>query len=93
MRRAARIDKGQPLIVAALRRIGAKVKHTHMVGDDFPDLVVGFRKRNILLEVKSKGRKETEGQSEFASSWPGEVYTVWTPEEAVAVVIGKEAMA
>jgi hypothetical protein len=91
--RAKRTDGNQGVIVEALRRIGAKVKPTHMVGDDFPDLCVGFRGRTLLLEVKVPGEKQTKGQAAFASAWPGEVHVVSTVEEALTAVMGAKALA
>lgn len=32
MRTAARIDANQPIIVRDLKRVGATVMHTHMIG-------------------------------------------------------------
>jgi hypothetical protein len=51
MRRAA-VDKNQPAIVAMLRQVGAHVQHLHAVGKGCPDLLVGFRGENWLLEIK-----------------------------------------
>lgn len=93
LRRAARVDGPQPAIVEALRKIGARVAHTHMVGNGFPDLVACFRGRNVLLEVKAPGEKPNKEQVEFIAAWGGELHVVHSPEEAVALLIGKEAMA
>ena len=93
MARARRVDATQAPIVEALRKIGAKVRSTANVGDDFPDLCVGFQGRTILLEVKSAGQSLTKGQEAFAASWPGECHTVHSVDEALAVVIGEKAMA
>ena len=56
MRRAARIDRNQPDIIKALRYAGATVQPTHTLGKGCPDLLVGFRGENFLLEIKD-GRK------------------------------------
>jgi len=60
MRRAARIDANQPAIIAALRSIGATVQPLHAVGGGCPDLLVGLRGRNILMEVKDGARPPSE---------------------------------
>ena len=52
MRRAARIDRNQPEIVEALRKLGASVQPLHTVHDSVPDLLIGYQGRNFLLEVK-----------------------------------------
>ena len=85
MRRAARVDKSQNEIVYALRRIGARVAFIKQP----LDLLVGFRGRNILLEVKTPGQgRVTKEQQEFIDSWPGEAHIVETIEQAVAKVVG-----
>jgi|GEM_PF-5567154 len=52
MRRSARIDRNQPEIVEALRKLGASVQPLHTAHDGIPDLLVGYQGRNFLLEVK-----------------------------------------
>jgi hypothetical protein len=88
-----RADGNQAPIVEALKRIGARVLNLSQVGGGCPDLLVGFRGRNILMEVKQPGEKLKKEQAEVIAYWPAEVHVVRTPEEAVALVIGKEAMA
>lgn len=92
MARARRVDANQPLIVDALRRIGARVLHLHEIGKDCPDLLVGYRGRNVLLEVKAPGRDPTQGQRVFLHGWPGEAYVVHSADEALTAMLGKEAM-
>lgn len=83
---ARRVDKSQSEIVYALRRIGAKVR---FIGQPL-DLLVGFRGRNILLEVKTpKQGRLTQEQQEFLDGWPGEAHVVETIEQAVAKVVGE----
>lgn len=73
MRRAARIDENQPGIVELLRAVGAKVEPTHAVGAGFPDLVVAYRGRVFLLEVKD-GRKPPSDRrlTKDQQAWHGE---------------------
>ena len=54
MRRAAKIDANQTEIVKALRQVGASVQSLASTGKGCPDLLVGFRGVNWLLEVKAK---------------------------------------
>jgi hypothetical protein len=91
MRYAARIDRNQPEIVAALRAIGCQVIPTHTVGQGFPDLVVDYHGRSCLVEVKDplqppSKRRLTPAQAEFHAAWTGPIYTVETPEDAVLCV-------
>lgn len=90
MRRAAKIDDNQPAIVEALQKIGAKCYYLKKP----VDLLVGYRGKNVVLEVKNRNGKDeiTKDQADFIATWPGQVDVVYTPEEAVALVIGKEAM-
>jgi hypothetical protein len=82
VRRAARIDRNQVDVVIALRKIGATVQHLHTVGGGCPDLLVGFRGRNMLLEVKSDGGLN-DLETEWHRDWRGKVATIYTPEEAI----------
>lgn len=91
MRRAAKIDANQPAIVAALEAIGASVAITSAVGRGFPDLVVGMRGRNWLLELKDgdkspSRRTLTPDQIEFKARWRGHWAVVTSAEEAIDVV-------
>ena len=91
MRRAAKIDANQPEIVAALQAIGASVAITSAVGKGFPDLVVGLRGRNWLLELKDGSlspsrRKLTPDQIEFKAKWRGHWAVVSSAGEAIEVV-------
>jgi hypothetical protein len=52
MRRVANVDANQPAIVEALRRVGCRVQHLHMIGQGCPDLLVGRAGELWLMEVK-----------------------------------------
>lgn len=86
-RYAKKRDLNESDIVKALRNIpGAQVE---MI--DWPcDLVVGFRARNILLEVKPVGREnraDQKKQTVWRKGWPGQIQVVTTPEQAVNCVL------
>lgn len=53
---ARRVDDNQSAVVRAFRMAGAHVTHLHAVGHGVPDLLVGWRRRWLLVEVKD-GRK------------------------------------
>ncbi len=91
MRRAARVDGNHSAIVKALRDIGASVADTSAVGDGFPDLVVGFRGRNFVVEVKDgkkppSARKLTEAQEAFLMGWRGHWACVMSEADAIELV-------
>lgn len=89
--RNARVDDNQKGIVAALRQAGATVQHLHTVGQGCPDLLVGFRGANYLLEVKdgSKAfsrRQLTPAEREWHAVWRGQVAVVEDYEAALAII-------
>ncbi|GAB3663954.1 hypothetical protein GCM10027594_32450 [Hymenobacter agri] len=91
IRTASRIDANQPAIVAALRGIGASVLHVHQLKNCF-DLLVGYRGRTFLLEIKDPSqppskRQLTPGEAEFKAQWRGTPYhVVHTVDEALALL-------
>ena len=92
MRLRARTDQNQTEIVKALRQIGCSVKVTSKLGRGFPDLVVGYRKRNLLLEVKDGNkplseRRLTPDEQKFDNEWAGQVDVVESPVDAVEFVM------
>lgn len=81
MRRAAKVDRNQAEIVEYFRSFGASVAHTHMVGQGFPDIVVGYQGRNFLVEIKDakkppSKRKLTPDEAEWHANWRGNVTVV-----------------
>ena len=90
-RRAAKVDANQKLIVKALRDAGATVQHLHAVGAGCPDLLVGFRRINYLMEVKDgkrppSARKLTDDQVIWHRDWRGNAHVVKSVSEALAVL-------
>ena len=80
----AKRDANEGEIVKALRAIGATVfMHS---GKDEPDLVVGFRGKNYLLEVKTDQGKLTKGQLEWHDNWKGQCCAVRTSAQAISIV-------
>jgi hypothetical protein len=99
MRRAARVDQNQAAIVDALRSVGCSVVSLAAVGKGVPDLLVGLRSRNYLLEVKDgnkppSARKLTEHQEAWHRTWAGQVLTVTSAEDALRQLdlTGKEGL-
>jgi hypothetical protein len=91
VRRAARTDRNQPEIVAALRAAGVTVCVTSHVGGGFPDLAASYRKRLIFLEVKDgskppSARKLTPAEAEFHRDWADHVAVVESVDQALAAV-------
>jgi hypothetical protein len=92
MRRAAKVDANQPAIVKALRAIGASVQPLHTIGQGCPDLLVGYRGRNVVLECKDEDqppskRQLTPDQREWIAGWRGgQVWVVHSVEQAIEAV-------
>ena len=91
MRRAARVDENQREIVAALRAAGATVEPLHFVGRGFPDILVGYRGRNYLIEIKD-GRKPpsrrrlTPDEQAWHERWRGQVAVAESVEDALKII-------
>lgn len=85
---AAKADRNQPEIVAALKAAGCDVM---FIGKPV-DLLAAKNGVNYLLEVKvPKGKGEPGGrltpeQEEFFANWRGQKAVVRTAEEALQVV-------
>ena len=82
--RKAKRDANEPEIIAALRRVGASVQPVSI--PNVPDLLVGFRGRNYLLEIKTAKGKEERGQSEWALLWEGHRAVVRTVDDALIAI-------
>jgi len=84
--RAAKVDANQSEIVQALREAGATVQHLHKVGQGCPDLLVGYMRRNYMLEVKLTKTCLNEIQVKWHRNWFGQVAIVRSAEEALQVI-------
>ncbi len=89
--RAARVDANQAEIVDALRKVGCTVQPLHAVGQGVPDLLVGYRGNNVLIEVKDgskppSARKLTPDQVNWHGDWRGQVVVVQNVKEAFEAV-------
>jgi Holliday junction resolvase len=83
VRRAAKVDANQRVIVEALRRVGASVIDLSAVGDGCPDLLVGYRGHTWLIEVKGPKGSLTPAQKVLHAEWNGfPIAVVKTVEEA-----------
>ena len=96
MRRAANIDANQPEIVKALRKVGATVAHTHSAGDGFPDIVVGFRGQNFLIEIKDGSKEPARRrlrpeQVKFHTAWTGQIDVANNVDEALIIIGAKRS--
>ena len=93
MRRAARTDANQKAIVIALRKLGATVEPIQRLGHGIPDLLCGFRGRNVLLEIKDPNQPPsktvlTQDERDWHDMWRGQVAIVYDVNEAIHAVAG-----
>lgn len=89
--RRAKVDINQKQIVGELRSIpGVTVTHLHGVAMGCPDILVGYRGVNYLIEVKSEwakpGKALTELQQRWHDTWQGQKAVVWSAGEAMEVI-------
>jgi hypothetical protein len=93
VRRAAKIDANQREIVKALQSIGCSVAPLSTVGNGMPDLLVGHKGRNLLLECKDgekapSARKLTPDQEAWHAAWKGQTAIVYSVDDAIKAVTG-----
>lgn len=90
MRQRARRDIVHAEIVTALRAVGASVQDLAAVGGGVPDILVGYRGVNYLMEIKTPRHTTKAGtaarQQEWHASWRGSVYYVHTIDEAYSII-------
>ena len=92
MRRAARVDANHAEIVAALRDRGCLVQSLAALGHGVPDLLVGYRGKLYLIEVKTPRGKPTADQVRWqAQGWP--VTVVRSVDEALSLSFQESAPA
>lgn len=82
MKMIKKTDANHKEIIDGCRKIPSiSVFSTHMVGKGFPDIVIGYKGINYLVEIKdgkkSKSQKKlTNDEIKFHASWCGQVNIV-----------------
>lgn len=71
-------DRNHKEIIDKCRTLGLSVFSTHTIGKGFPDIVVGYKKKNYLIEIKDgekspSQRKLTKDEVIFFENWNGQV--------------------
>jgi hypothetical protein len=74
--------------VQRLRQCGVTVQPLSAVGGGVPDILAGYRGRNVLLEIKSPTAPIKQTQKDWHANWSGQVAIVYTWEQAMDAVIG-----
>lgn len=86
-----RVDSNHVEIVRGLRAIGASVQSIASVGKGCPDLLVGMRGFNWILEVKDGSqppskRRLTPDEKKWHDLWRGDVRIVTCLDEALDAI-------
>ncbi len=83
----AKRDKNESDIVKALRMIPG-VSVVLLSAKDIPDLLIGFREVNYLIEIKNKKglNKVLEGQAAFRENWNGQTAVAHTLEDILGIL-------
>lgn len=84
--RTCRVDENQPEIVRHFRRLGASVQTLHTVGGGCPDLLIGYRGKNGVVEIKNPNQPPskrclTKGEAEWHDGWRGSVVVIETEQD------------
>ncbi len=95
MRKRARVDANQKKIVSQLREIGCSVLHTHQLGKGAPDIIVGFKGKKYLFEIKDGDKplyqqKLTVDEIKFQAEWQGEYHVVNSIDRLLEIILVDE---
>lgn len=88
-----KVDTNHSAIVAVMRQMGASVLDTHDLGKGAPDIIVGARGKNYLVEIKNgdlppSKQTLTEDEQIFHDSWRGQIVIIRSMAEAVHFING-----
>ena len=91
MRSRGKSDANQTEIVKALRKEGYSVAVTSCLGAGFPDIIVGARGINFLIEIKNPSvpyadRQLTSDQEKWHAAWRGKSYVVETIGQCLSII-------
>ena len=92
MRTAAKVDRNQAEIVKAFRKVGASVQVLSAVGKGCPDILVGWRGHNFLVEIKDgekcpSGQALTADQRNWHAKWAGHAIVANSAEDAITKIV------
>ncbi len=91
MRRKAKTDDNQAVIVRTLRNLGCTVQSLAAVGQGCPDILVGRYGKNYLFEIKDPGkapsaRRLTDDEGKWHRRWRGQVKIIESWEECLKIM-------
>jgi len=83
---SAKADRNQPEIVKEFRKLGATVAHIHSVGGGVPDIIIGYKGKTTIIEIKDGTGALTPKEKDFADKWRGSLYICRDVEECESVL-------
>lgn len=67
-----RVDENQNQIIHTFIALGASVLNLSRVGQGCPDLLIGYKNKSVLVEIKKDSKAVfTEPQLKFMQNWRG----------------------
>lgn len=87
-----RTDTNHREILNACRLLpGVSVFDTHTIGGGFPDIVVGYRGKNYLFEIKDgkkprSARKLTTREADFLREWTGQINVIFNATDIARLI-------
>jgi Na+-translocating ferredoxin:NAD+ oxidoreductase RnfG subunit len=82
--KVAKRDGNEKIIIAVLRQAGATVQQMSIKGA--PDLLVGFKGRNYLMEVKQGNNPLTMDECTWHDGWRGQVAIIYSVDDALRLI-------
>ena len=86
MRRNAKVDINQPLIVKQIRLMGGYIVHCHQLKNAF-DILVGYKGKLYVIEIKNDAKgKLTPGELKCKEGFKSvgiEYHTIWNIEQFI----------
>ena len=84
-------DANQSEIIDGLRSLGATVVSLSNVGGGCPDIVIGYKGVNYLVEIKDGNKPKSERelrakQHAFFDSWKGQVEVATSLDECLKII-------
>jgi hypothetical protein len=91
VRRAAKVDANHSLIVGALISCGATVQSLAVIGKGCPDILIGWKGSNYLVEIKDGSKPPSKrelnpDQCKWHANWRGHVMVIESVEQALAML-------
>lgn len=88
-------DSNHKRIIDNCRKIPQlSVYSTHTLGKGFPDIVIGYKGKNYLIEIKDGDKpksqtKLTEDEIKFHDQWKGQVCIVYSFDDILNILINE----